>query len=146
MRNKAPIFEINDLIWKALSKLCLAYCLLLLFLYFMKYEHAKDLVQVWAEPVTEEKLNASFKAWDINCDLTGQDFLGKFDSYFYSHLFGWVFHTFYLKDWWMCWCWSLLTGNFIAIKKIQRLWRSLLVVGCLFSVSAGSIVRLLMCS
>jgi hypothetical protein len=127
MRNKAPIFEVNDLIWKAVSKICLAYCLFLIFLYFMKYEHAVELVQVWATPVSEETLNSSFKAWDIDCSLGTQNWWAKFDMYFYSHLFGWVFHAFYLKDWYMCWCWSLLTGLFFWFTIIRdrgnHFWR-----------------------
>lgn len=78
-------------------------------LYCMNFQDARKIIKMYQEDITPEKLNDAYKAWDLNCDLNSQDFFGKIDDYFLSHLGGWIFHTFYLKDWAMCWVWSLGT-------------------------------------
>lgn len=75
----------------------------------MNFQDARKIIKMYQEDISPQKLNDAYKAWDLNCDLNSQDFLGKIDDYFLSHLGGWIFHTFYLKDWAMCWVWSLGT-------------------------------------
>merc|ERR1711976_182765 len=85
------------------------YCLFLIFLYCMNFTDARKIIKMYQEDISPEKLKNAYKSWDLDCALTWENFYGNFDDYFKSHLGGWIFHTFYLKDWAMCWIWSLGT-------------------------------------
>ena len=72
--NNKEMYKKNDLISKVLSNICLAYCLFLVFLYFMNFEDARKIIRLFQEDISEEKLKESYIAWDLDCSLSAQDF------------------------------------------------------------------------
>lgn len=109
MRNNRPIFQQNDLLWKASSRFGLFYCLFLVFIYFMNHRDAMEVVAIIEPKAEEQKLLDAYLSWDLNCELSYDNLSGKFDRYFWAHALGWILHSFYIKDIAMMWAWSLIT-------------------------------------
>lgn len=83
----------------------------------MNHNDAMEIIGMYKEKIDEKKLKSSFLDWELNCDITNQDWLSKIDGYYWSHLIGWITHSFYFKDWTMFWIWSF--GTEIIERSFQ---------------------------
>ena len=118
MRNKDRLFGKNDLIWKAFSKVGVFYCAFLIFIYFNKIEDVREILDLFSDRKNykEGELYHHYTYFPTDCTLKNVDWKEVFlNKYYFSHLIGWLFHAFIIKDYYMSWTWGILNeilGNF----------------------------------